>query len=710
MRRPPARANGAAETSARWPVRRVASHRIRAPQAAAAAADAASPPAAAAAPAPPPPPPPPLAVARWLRARGAVVDPRLELVAQGARGRTLTATGAVKAGERLAIVPLRLCVTSSSSSSSSAAAAAEATEEEDASAPLRAVLRAMDGARRRPPGSGADPWGWQWRSAAALLHHALTAPSALLRDGYLPHLPGWSAAPAGGGTPPLPQLPLLWGDAELRELQGCLPGALPPPAASDAAAAAEEGGKRGKGEPETQAERRRRFAREFLLPVPAWRAALEREAGGGGGGAGGGGALDAAERLLAWALAVVTSRSFAISGGHAMVPLVDMADHLPEGQANAEVAALRADDGDVEGQQQPPADGGAATAVVLKAARDLAPGEAVTITYGRHAPADALLSYGFFSSGGSSSDGGDDGAAAAPGGPAFCPLWDGGALLLAAFDALVAGAGPGVADARDLPAWQRRALDALFSRSEADVLAGMATVEARAVAAAAAAAAKKTKKGGGGFGGGAKAAGGGGGAAAAAGTPATAVRLGGDRAHSADARLAGAARLLALSKQDAGVAAALKELLASPSSPDGGLAALCAPPMTGGGGAGAAAAYPISAAHEAVAARALAGYCALAYRRAFRTTIQEDERLLAATAAEREAAETAADAAAAAAAAPSATATAPSLLPPSLGLATPRDRLERRELALRYRLAAKRELVGVAQAAGAHMKQALAAC
>jgi hypothetical protein len=624
----------ASNTTARWPLRRLStpfsgsSTRARVKTApwrpSAAGAEAAA--AAASAAATPLAPPP--CLASWCRTNGAFVHESVELAySPDLTNRTLRTTSAVKAGDQLAVVPMRLCV-----SMTTAATAAS---------------------------SEADPsWGWQYRSAVALLHHALLkdengASSPLLRQGYLPHLPGWgsssasSSADANSANVPLPQVPLLWTDAELRELQGCLPAALPTAN-------------------ETQEDRRRRFAREFLMPVPEFRRALEREAA-----SGGGGSVEAtAERLLAWALAVVTSRSFGFSGGHAMVPLVDMADHRdPDQGPNAEVAALSDEGNDAAATAT-------ATAIVLKATRDLSAGDPITITYGQHGPADTLLSYGFVSSSAPSSPG-----------PCFRIAWDGGALLLAAFDALVAEGGPGVSDARELPGWQRRALGALFARSEAEVVAG----EPAAAAKEAAMTSKKSNKGGG-FGGGSKAKAA---TTATTTTTTTSVRFGGDREHSVDARLVGAARLLALSKQDAGVAAALKELAGGGEQ---GLAALCAPPPTAGD-------FPVSAAHEAVAMRALSGYTALVYRRAFKTTIQQDEQLLKGLVAER-----ASGAAAGAGATAPSNSSSSSLLPPTLGVAAARDKLERLELALRYRLATKRELEKVAQAVGARMKAALAAC
>ena len=45
----------------------------------------------------------------------------------------------------------------------------------------RAVLRAMTEQQQRRPGGSSDPWSWQWRSAVALLHHALLPESAPAR-------------------------------------------------------------------------------------------------------------------------------------------------------------------------------------------------------------------------------------------------------------------------------------------------------------------------------------------------------------------------------------------------------------------------------------------------------------------------------------------------------------------------------------------------
>lgn len=492
---------------------------------------------------------------------------------------------------------------------------------------------------------------WQWRSAVALLHHALVvdgAEASSLAAGYLPHLPGWAPGV------PLPQLPLLWSAAELRELQGALPSALPP------------------DEKEDHADRRRRFAREHLLRCSAFKEGVEREARRGGASAAS--AEDAAERLLAWALAVVTSRSFGFGGGskgpdddqerRIMVPLVDMADHRAEGDAelNAEVALGLADDDSSSSSSS------AAAVVVLKASRDVAAGEALAICYGRHNPADTLLSYGFII----------DNPGTAPPGPPVRLSWD-PQLLLAAFDALVAEAGPGVRETRELPGWQRRALDALFLRGEDGEQEEEERPKQQQQAATAGA------KRGGGFGGG------GGKKQKTNKAAAAVVRLGGDPAHTPDARLVGAARLLALVKQDPdGVGAEVRRFAEEEEGEGGGgLRGLCAPI---GGDDDATTTFPISAAHDAVAARALAGYCALAYRRAFRTTIQEDEKLLAGVVVVEEADDGG---------------SSPPLL---LGAPTTRDLRERRELALRFRLAAKRELERVAQTAGAHLKRALARC
>ena len=687
--------------------------------------------------------PPPLLGAdlvAWCREQGAVVHPAVELVYRTADSssttvRTLRVSAAVRAGEHLAVVPARLCVGDSEPPPPSQQ---QQQHQQQPSQPPRALVDAC------PPGGG-----WQWRSAVALLHHALSGDdgdgngdgggdglgggnSSPLKAGYLPHLPG--RAPGV----PLPQVPLLWSPAELRELQGTCPRAA---------------------ERQDASEERRALARDHLAAGGSpLRSALAREARA----AGDGSAAEAGARLLAWALAVVTSRSFGLAAAaagssgrraHLMAPLVDMADHVPEGdpRLNAEVrafspAAAEAGEraggepgGGGEQERQRPGvaasdgngkdggggdgdDGGgsspASMAVVLRASRDISPGEAVAICYGNHGPADTLLSYGFVPR--------PPPPLPPPGGPATATVgppchaaWDPD-LLLAAFEALVAGAGPGVTRARDLPGWQRRALEALFAADEpAAAAAGAAAGEAAGEAAAAVAPARgegqappALKRSNGGSGGGGGRGSGGFGAPAGAraaaerkATPkaaaAATVRLGGDPRHTVDARLAGAARLLALTKQDPAVAAAVRAL-----AEGGGRAGrllLCAPMPGGGGGSGGDSSssgnFPVSAAHEAVAARALSGYTALVYKRAFRTTIQEDERLLREAGADRAAAAAGASNAASAPPAPSAAAAA--------GRTTARDRQERRELALRFRLSAKRELERVAQALSAHMRRAL---
>jgi hypothetical protein len=645
----------------------------------------------------------------WMRAQGAYVHPSVRLVYGSSNGnssssytRTLIASSPLKSGEQLAVVPARLCLRTTGGNNADDAADAAATDNDDPA--LRPLLSACP--------------NWQWRSAVTLLHHAIVLGSDKSPlAGYLPHLPGWARGV------PLPQLPLLWSSAELRELQGALPAAAAARGGRGGADAKRRGGggDKDRQEEEDHADRRRRFAREHLLRAPAFRQAVERQAAAAAAAAGASSAAsstpspssmeDAGERLLAWALAVVTSRSFGVGGPaqqqqqqqqHVMVPLVDMADHRPAGDAalNAEVVfgGLQEDE---EGGKEEDA---AAAVVLLKAARDVSAGEPLAICYGPHGPADTLLSYGFLLP--------TTPPPTPTAGPPVRLAWD-SALLLAAFEALVAEAGPGVSDARDLPGWQRRALEAIFARGEEggeeeeeEEEGGGGDDRGAAKQVVAAAAASKR-------GGSAKAGFGSSGARAAnkkaapssslkAGgkAPAT-MRLGGDPSHTPDARLVGAARLLALVRQDPqGVGAAVRRMVEQEEEEaGGGLSRLCA--AIGGSGDDDDAPFPISAAHEAVAARALAGYCALAYRRAFRTTIQEDEKLLQAVVAAREAGE-------AEAAAEGAEEMASSSPPPLMGAATARDLRERRELALRFRLAAKRELERVAQTAGAHLKRALA--
>ncbi len=83
------------------------------------------------------------------------------------------------------------------------------------------------------------------------------------------------------------------------------------------------------------------------------------------------------EQRLGWALAVATSRSFGIKqiGGHTMVPLVDMADHSFE--SNAEV---RANDD---------------SSISMIANKPVQAGQAVLLKYGSHDNHNLLLSYGF---------------------------------------------------------------------------------------------------------------------------------------------------------------------------------------------------------------------------------------------------------------------------------------------------------------------------
>lgn len=82
---------------------------------------------------------------------------------------------------------------------------------------------------------------------------------------------------------------------------------------------------------------------------------------------------------LAWGLAAVTSRAFAVAGGarrsqRALLPLIDMANHSWAANAAVEAAA-----------------GGG---VALRATRRLAAGEAVTLNYGNLPTSDFLLDYG----------------------------------------------------------------------------------------------------------------------------------------------------------------------------------------------------------------------------------------------------------------------------------------------------------------------------
>jgi histone-lysine N-methyltransferase SETD3 len=139
----------------------------------------------------------------------------------------------------------------------------------------------------------------------------------------------------------------------------------------------------------------------------------------------GGQAVD--EARLGWALAVATSRSFAIRriGGHTMVPLVDMADHAAE--SNAEVSGPRRCAAMLGGWMGERRGGGATLplprcwhaatpacdwlaadgraglqvranddgSISLIANAGAAAGSAVLLKYGSHDNHDLLLSYGF---------------------------------------------------------------------------------------------------------------------------------------------------------------------------------------------------------------------------------------------------------------------------------------------------------------------------
>ncbi|KAF8073245.1 CAND7 [Scenedesmus sp. PABB004] len=242
-------------------------------------------------------------------------------------------------GEVLMDIPLHCCCHVLEPPDSGASAGGAAADADD-DAPGRAALRELQAAV--PAASGSGRGAWQFKLALELLYHASRGGASPLAP-YVATLPGVAPGTAA------PQVAMLWPPDALAELQH-------PQLAADA------GG---------QAHWWRAYAADVLAAAPA--------AGGPARDAFGGQAVG--EERLGWALSVAMSRAFGFPrlgglGGHALVPLVDQANH--SGTSNAEIRA----DAD-------------ARRVRMMANAAVRAGAPILLRYGRHGNADLLLSYGF---------------------------------------------------------------------------------------------------------------------------------------------------------------------------------------------------------------------------------------------------------------------------------------------------------------------------